>query len=172
MTATLVWQYHHSPEVYAQAMGYVQRLENGNTVIGWGTANPTVTEVRPDGSTALEISLPSHVYSYRAFRFPWPGGIQTSVGGQTSPVSYSLAQNYPNPFNPTTSISFSLGKADHATLTIFDVLGRQVATLVDGNLAAGNHVEQWDAHGFASGVYVYRLTTGDVVQTKKLVLLR
>jgi hypothetical protein len=70
-TVTLVWQFRNSPDNYGFAMGYVQRLDNGNTLIGWGTSNPTVTEVRPDGSKALELTLPSGIYSYRAFRFPW-----------------------------------------------------------------------------------------------------
>lgn len=70
--ATLVWEYD-DPDIYGGAMGYVQRLPNENTLIGWGFTNPTVTEVRPDGSRAFELSLPQDVYSYRAYRFPWQG---------------------------------------------------------------------------------------------------
>jgi hypothetical protein len=70
-TMELVWQFRNTPNNYGYAMGYVQRLDNGNTFIGWGTSNPTLTEVRPDGSKALELTLPSGIYSYRAFRFPW-----------------------------------------------------------------------------------------------------
>lgn len=171
-TATLVWQYRNSPDLFGAAMGYVQRLDDGNTLIGWGATNPSVTEVRPDGSKALELTLPTGVFSYRAFRFPWPNGTQTSVAIQPSPVSYSLAQNYPNPFNPSTNIHFLLGGSGHTSLIVYDVLGRQVATLVDGNLPAGDHVQQWDANGLASGVYICRLEAGGIVQTRKLMLLR
>ncbi len=70
-TATLVWQYRHSPDVFGSALGYVQRLANGNTLIGWGDANTTLTEVKPDGSTALEMSFPEYCYSYRVYRYPF-----------------------------------------------------------------------------------------------------
>ena len=70
MTATLVWQYRNNPDIYAFAMGYVQRFDNGNSLIGWGTANPTVTEVQFDGTVSLEMSLPPNQWSYRAFKFP------------------------------------------------------------------------------------------------------
>ncbi|HEY9164800.1 MAG TPA: aryl-sulfate sulfotransferase [Candidatus Kryptonia bacterium] len=70
-TATLVWQYRHTPDLYGFATGYVQRLANGNTVIGWGLTNPSVTEVAADGSTVFEVTLPDSIWSYRAYRFPY-----------------------------------------------------------------------------------------------------
>ena len=74
-TATLVWQYRNSPDNYGFAMGYQQRLSNNNNIIGWGTGNPSVTEVTTDGSKVFELALPSNVFSYRAYRFPWRDGI-------------------------------------------------------------------------------------------------
>ena len=71
-TATLVWQYRHDPDVFAFAAGSVQRLPNGNTLIGWGVANPTLTEVAPDGSQVAELTFDTGIGSYRAFRFEWP----------------------------------------------------------------------------------------------------
>ena len=70
--ATLVWQYRHDPDVYGGALGYVQRLENGNTLISWGAASITVTEVAPNGKTVFEGSLPAPLYSYRVVRHEWP----------------------------------------------------------------------------------------------------
>jgi hypothetical protein len=74
-TADLVWEYRHTPDIYNFAMGSVQRLSNGNTLIGWGfassTGSPAVTEVRPDTSIALELYLPEGQTSYRAYKFPW-----------------------------------------------------------------------------------------------------
>jgi Arylsulfotransferase (ASST)/Secretion system C-terminal sorting domain len=70
-TATLVWQFRHNPDVASPAMGYVQRLTNGNTIIGWGEGNPSVTEVTPQDATALEMTFPTSVYSYRAYRYPF-----------------------------------------------------------------------------------------------------
>ncbi len=88
------------------------------------------------------------------------------------PASLTLRQNFPNPFNPNTEIQFSLPRKSHVTLTIFDLLGRQVATLVSEELSAGSYSTRWDAAGFPSGVYLYRLRAGDFVETKKLLLLR
>lgn len=72
MTAELVWQYINQPTEISSAMGYVQRLNNGNTLIGWGTSNPAVTEVTPSNEKVFEMSLPDNVWSYRAFRFTLP----------------------------------------------------------------------------------------------------
>jgi hypothetical protein len=88
------------------------------------------------------------------------------------PVKFSLAQNYPNPFNPSTTIEFALPKSVHTTLKVFDLLGREVATLVDEQLPAGNYKREWHAQGMASGVYLYRLQAEEYVETKKLLFLR
>ncbi|RMH74775.1 MAG: T9SS C-terminal target domain-containing protein, partial [Calditrichaeota bacterium] len=104
-----------------------------------------------------------------------------SEEGQPLPRAFVLKQNYPNPFNPVTTIEFSLPHASRITLYVYDVAGRMVKTLVNGNLPAGNHTVKWDGTGEAgqpvgSGVYLYRLTVGQAslsnVQTRKMVLLR
>jgi alpha-L-fucosidase 2 len=89
------------------------------------------------------------------------------------PQSYSLEQNYPNPFNSSTVILFSLPSKSYVMLKVFDVMGREVAALVNEELAAGNYRQQWTASNISSGVYFYRLTTNTgYVQTKKLLLLK
>jgi len=86
---------------------------------------------------------------------------------------FRLDQNYPNPFNPNTVISFQLPVNSHVTLKVFDVNGREVATLVDKEvLAAGQHIRNWETRNAASGIYFYRLTAGSVAETKKMVLTR
>jgi hypothetical protein len=172
MQATLVWQYRNMPDIYGMAMGYVQRLENGNTLIGWGAANPSVTEVRPDGSKALELSLPAGVFSYRAFRFPWGSTPLPVSGGDASAATFVLDQNYPNPWNPSTTIRYSVPKSSHVTLFLYNVLGQQVACVVDENENAGSHKAVVQGIGLTSGVYFYRLQAGDFTATKKLILLR
>jgi len=72
-----------------------------------------------------------------------------------------LLQNYPNPFNPATAISYQLSADSRVSLKVFNLLGQQVATLVDGERQAGHHEERWDARGFASGMYVYQLSPTD-----------
>jgi len=88
------------------------------------------------------------------------------------PVECALAQNYPNPFNPTTTIRYSLPRRAHVTLSVFNTLGQQVAQLINGERAAGNHEVQFSPSGLASGVYFYRIQAGEFVETRKLVLLR
>lgn len=88
------------------------------------------------------------------------------------PREFALYQNYPNPFNPTTTIRFSLPERTHVTLKVFDVLGREVATLVDQELNAGEHSVVFNAKDLVSGVYFYRLTTPTFSQTKSMVFVK
>jgi hypothetical protein len=88
------------------------------------------------------------------------------------PTLSTLEQNYPNPFNPSTTIRYGLPVRSHVTLTVFNTLGQQVATLVNGEIEAGFHEAVFDASGLASGVYLYRLQAGDFVQIRRLVLVR
>lgn len=88
------------------------------------------------------------------------------------PNGIALDQNYPNPFNPTTEISFSLSEGADVTLGVYNVLGQNVAVLINEHLEAGHHTISWDGSRTASGVYLYRLTAGSLVETKKMVLLK
>jgi hypothetical protein len=90
----------------------------------------------------------------------------------TLPVEFGLNQNYPNPFNPTTQISFSLPKATHVTIEIFNVMGQRFSVLAEGNKEAGVHTVDWNGNNVSSGVYFYRLTTPEFVQTKKMLLMK
>ena len=88
------------------------------------------------------------------------------------PIKYALAQNYPNPFNPTTSIVFSIANTDHVTLKVYDTLGREVQTLVDGTMALGQHEVQFEAGDLPSGMYLYRLESGDFNASRTLMLIK
>ena len=88
------------------------------------------------------------------------------------PSKYSLNQNYPNPFNPITNIKFDIPKTTHAKVIIYNALGKEVATLVNEKLSAGSYEVDWDASGYPSGVYFYKLTAGDFNETKKMILLK
>ncbi len=89
------------------------------------------------------------------------------------PEHFTLAQNYPNPFNPTTQIDFTLAEASPVELVVFDVLGRQVAVLVEGSLSAGVHQVQWQALDVPSGVYFYRLVAGErFSETRQMLLMK
>ena len=88
------------------------------------------------------------------------------------PTEFRLEQNYPNPFNPSTTIRFALPKTSNVTIKIYDVLGRQVATLVDEEYPAGVYKVVFEAGGLASGLYIYRIQTGAFTQSRKLMLLK
>lgn len=88
------------------------------------------------------------------------------------PTEYSLSQNYPNPFNPTTSIEFSLPVSANINLSVYDVIGRQVAVLVNGQMASGRHSVTFNASGLSSGIYLYRLTSPTGVMTQKMILFK
>ncbi|GEM_PF-6850285 len=88
------------------------------------------------------------------------------------PEKFVLAQNYPNPFNPSTQIEFSIPKDGYVTLKVYDMLGREVATLVNGELTASSYSITWNASNSASGVYLYKLDAGNYSVTKKMVLMK
>ena len=93
------------------------------------------------------------------------------------PATTFLAQNYPNPFNPITTIGFGLKAPGHVSLRVYDASGRLVTTLIDGSRPAGSYTTEWngkDQNGstVASGVYFYKLTATEFVETKKMILLR
>jgi hypothetical protein len=100
--------------------------------------------------------------------------VDTSIAIQLNslPTSYQLHQNYPNPFNPTTTISCDLPQVADVTLTVYDVLGRQVRELASGTKPAGTYEVTFDAGGLPSGLYFYRLQAGSYVETKRMVIVR
>jgi hypothetical protein len=88
------------------------------------------------------------------------------------PAAFEVGRNYPNPFNPTTTITFGLPTASPVTVRVYNLIGREVATLFSGRLGAGTHTVEFDAAGLSSGVYLYRVEAGASVQTKSMVLLK
>jgi outer membrane protein assembly factor BamB len=273
----LVWKFNNDPVTFAPAMGNSQRLTNNNTIIGWGYhLNPrAVSEIKVDGTPALEILFPDTMTNYRAFKFPWktnlfdanpdsiffesvPVGDSsiiyvsiennssqllnitgfynknnmynishalpfsiTPYGSEELPISFkpnedgyfkdhlyiisdndcsriaqvmvlagrtdsifsniqndeiitkfSLEQNYPNPFNPSTTIQYQIPESGFTTLKIYDVLGREILTLINEEQSAGKHKVDFDASGFNSGIYFYRLQAGSFIETKKMVLMK
>ncbi len=99
---------------------------------------------------------------------------QYGVGAEDelSPEGFKLNQNYPNPFNPSTNISFNLLTSGEVTLKVYNLLGQEVATLINTRLNSGNHAVSFDASQLSSGVYIYRLQSGDLFQTKKMLLIK
>jgi hypothetical protein len=124
------------------------------------------------GSTTIvakKFTNPAENYSQTFSGVTDPIGIK-----QISSVvkDFELSQNYPNPFNPSTRINFSIPSKDYVYLRVYDILGREVKTLVDNELNAGEYEFEFDAHNLTSGIYYYSLRAGDYVSVKKMVLVK
>ena len=114
----------------------------------------------------------ANVFSINLLPFSIDIGTAVELVDEEIPATYRLAQNYPNPFNPLTTIAFDLPQSGIVTLKVYDVLGREVAVLTSGNYPAGSFKTRWEAIGFSSGVYFYKIQAGTYFETKKLILLR
>jgi hypothetical protein len=88
------------------------------------------------------------------------------------PTKYSMSQNYPNPFNPTTKIKFALPKPALTKITIYDLLGREIQTLINKKIEAGYHEINFDVHNLPGGVYFYKIQSGDFIQSKKMIIMK
>lgn len=143
----------------------------------FGMSVSSVGDVNQDGFSDMIIgACGNSAVGYQMGRAYVYAGSAMTVGVEDNayaqPGGYHLFQNYPNPFNPTTNIRFSLPQREHVTLKIFDLLGKEVATLVEEDLDPGEHAVVFDGNGLSSGVYLYHLKAGSFVERKNLVLLR
>jgi hypothetical protein len=118
-------------------------------------------------STGVRLTLMAQILNF----FAVPTSVQDPKNSNT-PAEFSLAPNYPNPFNPSTTIRFSVPFRQHVSLTVYDIAGRRVATLVDDDYTPGSHEVRWNAQGIASGVYLYALRTTTGVLSRSLILLK
>jgi aminopeptidase N len=101
-----------------------------------------------------------------------PVNIVTNIGDQTQPDDFGLEQNYPNPFNPSTKIKYQIADAGIVNLRIYDVLGNEIATLINKEMQAGSYEVEFDASNLPSGIYYYTLNAGEFTQTRKMILLK
>jgi hypothetical protein len=143
-------------------IGFVNGAGNTNSVKNYYFADNTISY----GS-----------YAYRLKQLDKDGNYKysnvTEVNAGQVPNGYLLSQNYPNPFNPSTLIQFSISKNTHATLTIFNVIGGNVAMLFDGNAVAGQvYNVTFNGYNLASGIYYYKLQTNEITEVKKMILLK
>jgi flagellar hook assembly protein FlgD len=95
-----------------------------------------------------------------------------SVKDEVEPAVFKINQNYPNPFNPSTVINYQLAVDNYTTLKIYNILGKEVTTLVNGNVTAGSHQVTFDGSQLSNGIYFYKLQSGSNVEVKKLTLVK
>jgi hypothetical protein len=142
-------------------------------IIGFINGNGTTSESHSYSFTDNDLSVGK--YSYRLKQIDFDGTFSYSNEIEIDlnlPQSFSLQQNYPNPFNPTTSIKYQVSSISNVSLKVYDVLGTEIATLVNENKPAGNYDVTFNASSLASGVYFYKLQAGSFTETKKMIILR
>jgi ligand-binding sensor domain-containing protein len=138
--------------------------------LNWHSANNGLTD---SSIISLNVDQQGHLYAGTSQGLYKSTGILTGVGKTTEvPSSFYLFQNYPNPFNPATVISYQLSVNSVVTLKVYDVLGRLVKTLIEERQTAGIHSVTFDASSLSSGVYFYRLATGNYAGTNKMILMK
>ena len=145
----------------ADTAGYI--FTTDNVAIGAGAPTLIIAAVTDDDSSSVNIGE------------IWYNETPTGMGiSDDAPIasSYELGQNYPNPFNPTTHIRFNIPETGNTKLTVFNIMGEAVANLVDGVVSAGGHTVSWNAANMPTGVYFYRLESGNFTQTRKLLLVK
>ena len=147
------------------------RQSSAECLIAARSALGVSVSLSADGNTAIVGGFADDTLKGAAWVFTRAFSSVRSPG-EGAPLQFDLAQNYPNPFNPSTTIKFELPKASQVNLTVFDMLGREVSALVSERRNAGVHEVKFDGSNLASGVYFYRLQAGNLVATKRLVLLR
>ncbi len=141
--------------------------------IGFVPGNGTST--KPHHYTFIDKNLPSGKYEYRLKQIDYDGSFEYSKIVEVEvgfPTKFSLSQNYPNPFNPATSIKYEISSPQFVTIKVYDLLGREIATLVNEKKTAGEYKVEFSSANLPGGIYFYQLRAGDFVETKKMVLLK
>jgi hypothetical protein len=164
---------------------YVQR--KGGTDSSWvelpnSFTSGNGTTNQPHEYSFVDSTATRGVWQYRLHQVDFDGtshyleaitvSVVTGVQGEHTPAEFALKQNYPNPFNPATTISFEIPTQSHVTLSVFDMTGREITTLVNATRTAGRYAARFDANDLASGVYFYQLTTPSYSIVKRMVFIR
>ena len=169
-TAEVVWQYRGNPDIYGLAMGYVQRLDNGNTLISWGAGKPDLSEVAPDGTRLMDITFPNQIFTYRAYRF-LPASL-LAAPPTANPARVTLSAVYPNPARQRAQMTLRLTRDARVSAGVFDLSGRQVLRILDRvPFEAGSHPITLDLSHQRPGLYFCTVSLDGQSQTRKMLLI-
>ena len=185
---------HNNGKITTLKNVYLRFIDKDSIITSYYPIDLIFPEIKPGSTTAASASVASNSFlvTYDPSRFKgyfnlkfemsvdgmtyWVDSTKSIIAGTNfndqEPVVFNLLQNYPNPFNPTTNLSFVIGHRSLVSLKVYDVLGREVATLVNEEKPAGTYEVEFNGSDLPSGVYFYRLTSENFVQTKKAVLLK
>jgi hypothetical protein len=180
MTATLVWHYDHDSTIKSNAMGYVQRLPNGNTLISWGLyaggtgfiPQHAVTEVDSGGKITFEMDVQGTLLIYRAFKFPIkmpPSGVASSSQIESRLV---LGEPFPNPSNGSSRVILSAPSGQPIQLGLYDAVGRKVRDYFAGPLGMPVSALEIETGDLPNGAYELVLRGESVTVSRQLVVLR
>ena len=186
----LSWSYNNEPDVYANDNAYEIQRRTRQVPGNFGNWSTIAYAEGDENSYAdYDIIIEGTGTLYQAEYRIRAIDVGNHISGWSSTVSiyfgqfgkvkteserfdYQLSQNYPNPFNPITNIAYSIKSAGIVTLKVYDMLGTEVASLVDERKEPGNYTVKFNAVNLPSGIYVYKLTAGNYIDTKKLILLK
>ncbi len=174
------------------SQGTIYNLDNvivyakvGSEFKNYGVSNSggqyTVTKLAPGGYTLIAhrmgfspVTLEAKIFnsSLSGVNVIFENPIGIDPPSVNIPSRFSLSQNYPNPFNPVTIIKFDIPKEGFVKLAVYDILGRETAVLINREMKAGSYSADWNASGFPSGIYFYRLESADYKETKKMILIK
>jgi hypothetical protein len=143
------------------------------TTVGYVNGAGTTTEKQSYSFVDKNVNNGNYTYRLKQLdfngRFEYSNEVEVTV---TGPKTFNLAQNYPNPFNPTTNISFTVPEAGKVKLAVYNLIGQEVAVLVNGVVTEGSHEVEFNAKSLPSGTYFYKLQSDNSVSIKKMLLLK
>jgi hypothetical protein len=165
--------------IFSRVVTFADTISGGGVTYKYGAQYPGLSGTTPldnyagfgQNETFVLEAVDTTVVLFNTWRTLDPNVSVEDLGGQL-PSDYTLDQNYPNPFNPSTKIRYSVPAESEVTLKIFDLLGREIATLVDSKQAAGNYEATFDAAGLSTGIYFYRMDAGGVSISKKMMFVK
>jgi hypothetical protein len=195
-----VIRYYDSTYVPVELFLFEGKIENNKIILNWKTATElnnmgfnieksfdkeiwfdigfvegSGTTMNPNIYSFIDNQITSDIQFYRLKQIDYDGSFEYSniidveVG---TPSDFFLSQNYPNPFNPLTTINYSIAKQGIVSLKIYDILGNEIMTLVNEVKPSGNYSAQFNASALASGMYIYKLQSGDFVKARKMILIK
>jgi hypothetical protein len=174
--ATKIWDFRHNPDVLSLSMGYVQRLPNKNTFIGWGECDDiSVTELDPKNQTLYEMGMTGGNYSYRAYKYDtnYVHGKDNSSAAQSIPSVDATLNCIPNPISGQAQIECSVKESSRMNISLFDQLGREVLNIYTGYLSSGKHSYMINSGKLPAGMYFLRAAENNgFTLEKKVVVLK
>ncbi len=172
---TIMNDFSSNKEMYKHALfniWYVYYNELKDTINSKGYISELKAKYPDDDLTMFCMVLLGEITTPKRIAAPPGLGKGEMASKEEVPNEYALFENYPNPFNPTTSIKYQIPEEGFVTIKIFDVIGREVASLVNQNQKAGKYTAEFNALNFSSGLYIYQLKVNDFISTKKMMLLK